>query len=438
MEQLLPAIPRLHRGAAEWAACLIFIFISTKKIKGVRLVGWLMIALLVQCAVQICGLLLPRNLGLWFGVMGVAVLFMYLLIYRSCRMSAGDAAYCGIRAFLLSEFAASMEWQIYCFFILPLSSRWGELRKLGIMLGTYATVFYLAYRIERRLVPRDGKLRISRQELISSVIIGVITFVVSNSGFMRFRTPFSAEKDFEIFIVRTAVVFGGLAVLYAHHILNAELQRKREVDAIKNVLQRQYDQYEISKENIELLNMRYHDFKNQIAMIRAEDNMEKREEYLTELEGHLKIYEFTHKTGNKVLDMVLTSKSQHCVNQEIELTCVANGELLDFMDPLDICTVFGNALDNAIECEEQIEDKEKRLIHVAVFAKGSLLIILVENYFEGELKDVSEGIPATTKQDRRYHGYGLKSIRYSVERYDGVVKMIKDKNWVKLKIMIPM
>lgn len=45
---------------------------------------------------------------------------------------------------------------------------------------------------------------------------------------------------------------------------------------------------------------------------------------------------------------------------------VADGTLLDFMDIMDICSIFGNALDNAIECELKIADKEKRLIHVTV------------------------------------------------------------------------
>lgn len=66
-----------------------------------------------------------------------------------------------------------------------------------------------------------------------------------------------------------------------------------------------------------------------------------------------------NKTGNKVLDTVLTTKSLYCNKHGIIFTCVADGTLLDFMDVMDICSIFGNALDNAIECEMKIPEKEK-------------------------------------------------------------------------------
>lgn len=77
------------------------------------------------------------------------------------------------------------------------------------------------------------------------------------------------------------------------------------------------------------------------------------------MEDEIRQYEAQNKTGNKVLDTVLTSKSLYCAKHGITFTCVADGTLLDFMDIMDICSIFGNALDNAIECELKIADKEK-------------------------------------------------------------------------------
>jgi sensor histidine kinase regulating citrate/malate metabolism len=106
------------------------------------------------------------------------------------------------------------------------------------------------------------------------------------------------------------------------------------------------------------------------------------------------------------------------------------------MDVVDICTIFGNALDNAIEYEQQIEEEEKRLIHVSLFAQKGFVMIRFENYFEGELK-LEGDLPITTKQDTYYHGYGLKSIRYAVQKYDGVVNVAQKENWFELKILLP-
>lgn len=46
-------------------------------------------------------------------------------------------------------------------------------------------------------------------------------------------------------------------------------------------------------------------------------------------------------------------------------------------------------------------------------------------------------MPATTKSDKKNHGFGLKSIRYSVEKYGGSVSVDMEKNWFELKILIP-
>ena len=79
------------------------------------------------------------------------------------------------------------------------------------------------------------------------------------------------------------------------------------------------------------------------------------------MEKEIKIYEAQNKTGNKVLDAVLTSKSLYCQNNGIGLTCVADGSALNFMEDMDISALFGNILDNAIEASMML-DQEKRFI----------------------------------------------------------------------------
>ena len=110
---------------------------------------------------------------------------------------------------------------------------------------------------------------------------------------------------------------------------------------------------------------------------------------------------------------------------------------MDFMDTMDICSILGNALDNAIECERKVDDSEKRLIRVAIFSQKNFLIMRFENYFNGEL-NMKEGIPLTTKNKaKELHGYGIKSINYTVKKYNGGVTINTRNNWFELKILIP-
>ena len=67
----------------------------------------------------------------------------------------------------------------------------------------------------------------------------------------------------------------------------------------------------------------------------------------------------------------------------------------------------------------------------------NFLLLRFENYYEGNL-EYQEGKLVTTKKEKEYHGYGLKSIRYTVNKYDGAVSIDTKENWFDLKILIPM
>ena len=251
------------------------------------------------------------------------------------------------------------------------------------------------------------------------------------------NTPFSGQYSFEIANIRTLVDLAGIAMLYAHLVQCSQTKMRRELETIQNVLQNQYQQYKQSRESIDLINYKYHDLKHQIAVLRSEQDPDKRNAFLSQMEEEIKQYELQNKTGNHVLDTILTSKSLYCNKHGITLTSVADGSLLEFMDTMDICSIFGNALDNAIECELKIPNKERRLIHVTVSQQKNFLMIRVENYFEGMLKFKESGL-ATTKKEKMFHGYGIKSIKYTVDKYGGAVHIDAEKQWFDLKILIPL
>ena len=255
-------------------------------------------------------------------------------------------------------------------------------------------------------------------------------------SYLTINTPFSGRYSFEVGNIRTLVDLGGIAILYAHLIQCCELRVRKELEAVQNVLQNQYVQYKQSRESIELINYKYHDLKHQIAFLRSENDPAKREEFLNRMEDEIRQYEAQNKTGNQVLDTVLTTKSLYCAKHGITFTCVADGTLLDFMDVMDICSIFGNALDNAIECELKIPDKEKRLIHVTVSKQKNFLILRFENYYEEALQ-YKEGKLVTTKKDKEYHGYGLKSIRYTVNKYDDKGRMTESQHQNMLFVNSP-
>ena len=115
-------------------------------------------------------------------------------------------------------------------------------------------------------------------------------------------------------------------MLFAYHMQLQMNSTQLENDFLQRMLQLQYDTYKMSAESVELVNQKYHDLKHQIQILRRTESEEEKNAYLDQMEEEIKTYEARNKTGNRVLDIILTTKSLQCQKQGISLTCVAEGE----------------------------------------------------------------------------------------------------------------
>lgn len=425
-------IPKFYTALAEWLSCLLFVLLLRRRFsRGITAV--IMAALFaVLCAVQELIGVVP--LPLWIPGMALALCIMYGSIVLCCAVTPADAGFYWAIAFISAEFAASLEWQLYSFFD---RRGWNSIPVQALfLLVIYGGVYCLLFRLERGRLTRAQDLKVSPKEVMSAAVIAVGAFLISNISYVNPNTPLSGRMSTEIFYIRTLVDLAGVIMLIALQDRWQELQTKQDFDAIQAVLQLQYEQYRQSRENIELINRKYHDLKHQIGIIRLEQNADRREEYLRQLEDGVQGYELVNNTGNPILDTILSAKQLYCQQHEISMTVVADGKSLSALEVMDICSIFGNALDNAIESVEKLSDPEKRLIRVAVYTKGGLLMIRVENYFETELQRTSGGFQ-TTKRDKQNHGYGIRSIRYVAEKYGGSMDISTEDNWFNLKVLLP-
>lgn len=388
-------------------------------------------------AVMSLELVLTKNLPIafWIPSMFGSVAIMYMFLISSWNISFYAAGYYCVRSFVLSEFAASLEWQLYYFLITNGMSKDPVVEFIFVAV-VFSVVFVAAYLIERKTSIGEKRIVIRTKELLSVVFIGIAVFTTSNIGMISSSTPFSGLVALGIYNTRTFVDLSGVVILYAFQILQLESSARNELNAIQLVLQRQYAQYKQSRDSIELINLKYHDLKHQINAMRMETDEERREAWLDAMESDISSYEAQNKTGNRVLDTVLTEKSLYCQKHSITLTCVADGSVIQFMDVIDVCTIFGNALDNAINAVLRVAQKDRRLIHLTVTNQKNFVLIQIENYFEGELKYNDDNL-ISTKGDERFHGYGLKSIRYSADRYGGTMSIKAEDDWFNLRILIP-
>lgn len=432
--QFYQDIPRIYTAIAEWGACLVYLYLIQKD--RLKKPGFWLFSILML-TVQSIFLVLTGNLPttFWIPCMAVAVGLMYAFLVLAGELSLLGAGYYCARAFLLAEFAASLEWQIFSFF----QYRGYGCLWLQILLTVvvYGFCFGLIICLERSFSSQNYLKQLTMKEMLAAAGIAIAVFGFSNLSFVYSDLPFTSSLRSDIFFIRTLVDFGGIALLHAYQSRICEYLAAREISAMDAVLKSQYDQYRNYQDSLDLIHMKYHDLKHQIAGLRAETDEQKRKKWIDAMEEEVSAFENMNKTGNQVLDTILAAKIFHCRKNRIQITCVADGKLLDFMHVTDICSIFGNALDNAVEHVILIPEEEKRLIHVSVSARKSFVFIKVENYCEKEIVKNEHQLLSTTKADKENHGFGLRSIRAAAEKYGGSVDFGQQNNWFELKILIP-
>jgi hypothetical protein len=335
----------------------------------------------------------------------------------------------------MAELAASLEWQI-SYFLQVNIGQWENIISIITLSLIYTFIFITAIGLEKRYRGKHFKMDIGKNDVFVVILIGITIFSISNISFINIDTPFSGQYPSEILYIRTLVDLAGIILLYSLREHKLAVFSHREAYTMQSLFDKQYEQYQQSIKNTEIINQRYHDLKHHIDLLRNEHDNQKKEQYLDELENSIKPYDAQYKTGNHVLDVLLTQKGIQLIEHDINFTCVVDGEHLKFISNLDILSIFGNSLDNAIESVRKIESKEERIIKLAVFAQNQLLFIKLENYYDNELK-FQDGHLVTTKEDKINHGYGIKSIKNIVDKYAGSVKISTDNHWFTLMILIP-
>ena len=363
------------------------------------------------------------------------VLLLLGYIYICNDFSLREAGFYFVKAFINGEFAASLCWQIY-YYLRYVRGMQGELLKWVELILVYAVIFTMLALMELNLKKDLEELHITRRELLVVIIIAASVFAMSNLSYLDQNGLFSGTFVMDIFIIRTLVDLSGIAVLYAYHVQVKEIQIRFEKDTLHNIMEMQYKNYQLSKENIDMVNRKYHDLKHQINLLKTQAYVGKSTSYLEKMEREIRVYETQNKTGNQILDAVLTNKAMICQNKEIELKFIVDGGALSFMEDMDVSALFGNMLDNAIESAEKQREKQKRLIWLYVTKEKQFVRIRTENYCDEKIQ-FKNGMPVTTKKDRRLHGYGMKSIKSTVEKYHGSVVAAQENNWFELKILLP-
>lgn len=206
-------------------------------------------------------------------------------------------------------------------------------------------------------------------------------------------------------------------------IVKQEVDFSLQMQQLKtSMLERQYQQLLAADKNRMIL---VHDTKNHMRTIGAMLEQERTKDaaaYVAQIVGKLAVGETTFWSNHETLDLVLNTKIQEARNAQIRVDCHCDdmsGLSLSFVE---VCALFSNLLDNAIEAAGQCPT-EKRWINLQCARRERMLMVSVSNSVQAEKKNLGNQFFRTAKADKELHGFGMHSIQNVLDRHGGEMRV---------------
>ena len=395
----------------------------------------------ISCLSSFYHLFLSSGMEAVFGELGpgLGTIGLFVLVLLACvplsrcvfEMDWWDAVFSCTAGYSLQD-VAHAAWELGRSVLLPgvaLSS--GASFVSQILMG--ACVFAVGYRLLVCRI-RAGHLEGEGDRRALLVLIGVIAVNIVLDTTIRELQELGVLTSVPYVILRLSQLLVSVLTLYLNYEILYSNRMRADAAATRQLMEDERRHYQLSRDTIEAINVRCHDIRHQVRALTSNGGSGR--EFMEGLDGLISIYDAGVQTQNPALDVILTEKSLLCRSKGIELTCSADGRALSFMAEQDVYSLFGNALDNAIDAAEAVDDPERRLIDVSVRAMGQMAVIQVRNFYEGELCHENGALRST--KGGGLHGYGTKSMHLVAERYGGSVSFEVEGGIFRLHVLLPM
>ncbi|MGL5718250.1 MAG: GHKL domain-containing protein [Paraclostridium sp.] len=291
-----------------------------------------------------------------------------------------------------------------------------------------SVIYYCRLRININISKRD----------IAYILIPLISNIASSLAIYRYISSVNGVYDRELIIISGLLILSNICLILS--IKKSILDNKMiaEGKIIKEKMKMRYDHYLNTQQDYMKVRQLHHDIKNHISCVKGviQSNQDATD-YISSIENELDRYDNSFNTGNMILDIILNEKSKLCKERDIKLLIdINNIEICSFIDIIDICSIFSNIFDNAIEACEKISDFDKEIILRATKV-NNFFVIRIENTKQNKINIKNDYIK-TDKKDKYLHGLGIKSVKDSVSKYNGEVVIDHSETRFVMKIFIPL
>ena len=338
----------------------------------------------------------------------------FLLAYSICEAIGGVFVQVGVRIFQVSQDAAIISF-VYT-------------------IGGSSTAVLLYYLILRRLFISEKPGRISVSQYTIYTVITV--YVLINIGEILFFVKFGlSSKDYIFLMVDTAFML--LINLYLFYMLDASAENrelKYKIALYERQAQSNYDYYARQVESNKTALSVTHDLRKHIQVmkeLKQHGASSELQDYVEEFEDMISPLLTRQYCDNLILNTIISDKVDYCRKNGIHFQVDIQNVYIDFMKQIDITTLFGNILDNALEACEKTNEKE---LSLKVYPFNKLVYIQLSNSFHEKIKWSAKGRPLSAKGE--HHGIGLGNVENVLKDYNGSIQFTVEEQTFSVEIMI--
>ena len=277
---------------------------------------------------------------------------------------------------------------------------------------------------------REIVKRLGWSVLVLLAILGYLYFIVS--CMLMEKTNYAV---FQIaFVVNIVMIYGFIIGFFVFIRQRDTMEaQKREIELLSKKAQFQTEYYKQISDYKKQMRRVYHDLKNHVLVAGQLENDSLREKYLVSLNEYFTEFDRKTYTGNEVLDLLVDEKKKSCEAGKIRFECSMDLSDGSFMNLIDVCVIFGNILDNAIEACERYEGEK----YIKMFADSYNDFLVIKSENSTKLESANTKFLPTQKKDYKNHGLGMGCIQDSLDKYGGTFNYEVKDHVFKMNIIIP-
>lgn len=293
-----------------------------------------------------------------------------------------------------------------------------------VTLSIRALVFIGIY-----MLVRNWRYRFGRKDMLVVSLSFSIALAVNLLSAYEYLNLGILSNALVYFIGIFLIVSFVVSLLYSKNTVCIREQELKKQQTIERMNQ-QFSYYQERAKDEERVRALYHDMKNHLLILERQNSAETKQ-MVSDLRRRISDYEEYIHTGNEFLDVIIHDKAKKAKEQQIDFSAVIHFEDGGFIEPMDLSTIFGNALDNAIEASVK-QPPEQRLITVKARSIHGVLMIVFENHA------AAGRMNGTSKEDGFLHGFGIPNIQKAVEKYNGECVIRQEDGKFVMKNIIPL